>query len=206
MGHVKIRFLHGPCGNQISAWAMWKSDFFSLVQTNFTIFLKMYGNFSMTIAYTNSYRNKDFSLSSNSDHWSNCQGILQFMGFLSHRSWSCPYQYQLGYEISREQGREVTPNYLLQMPMLSAHSTTSWDQQSAALVLLLIVKPTFCQNPNQYWDKYKMSRRLRILVFNQFLMDNFHFPSLCEVKILHMSSFNNWEDLKKRILFINLHT
>ena len=57
MGHVEIRFLHGPCGNQISAWAMWKSDFFSLVQMNFTIFLKMYGNFSMTIAYTNSYRN-----------------------------------------------------------------------------------------------------------------------------------------------------
>ena len=54
-------FLHGSCGNQISAWAMWKSDFFSLVQMNFTIFLKMYGNFSMTIAYTNSYRNIDFS-------------------------------------------------------------------------------------------------------------------------------------------------
>ena len=50
------------CGNQISAWAMWKSDFFSLVQMNFTIFLKMYGNFSMTIAYTNSYRNKEFYL------------------------------------------------------------------------------------------------------------------------------------------------
>ena len=60
MGHVEIRFLHGPCGNQISAWAMWKSDFFSLVQMNFTIFLKMYGNFSMTIAYTNSYRNRNF--------------------------------------------------------------------------------------------------------------------------------------------------
>ena len=60
MGHVEIRFLHGPCGNQISAWAMWKSDFFSLVQMNFTIFLKMYGNFSMTIAYTNSYRNTKF--------------------------------------------------------------------------------------------------------------------------------------------------
>jgi len=40
MGHVEIRFLHGPCGNQISAWAMWKSDFFSLVQMNFTIFWK----------------------------------------------------------------------------------------------------------------------------------------------------------------------
>ena len=60
MGHAEIRFLHGPCGNQISAWAMWKSDFFSLVQMNFTIFLKMYGNFSMTIAYTNSYRNRNF--------------------------------------------------------------------------------------------------------------------------------------------------
>ena len=64
MGHVEIRFLHGPCGNQISAWAMWKSDFFSLVQMNFTIFLKMYGNFSMTIAYTNSYRNTYFSTES----------------------------------------------------------------------------------------------------------------------------------------------
>ena len=57
MGHVEIRFLNGPCGNQISAWAMWKSDFSSLVQTNFMIFLKMYGNFSMAIAYTNSNRN-----------------------------------------------------------------------------------------------------------------------------------------------------
>ncbi len=27
---------------------------------NFTIFLKMYGNFSMVVAYTNSYRNTDF--------------------------------------------------------------------------------------------------------------------------------------------------
>ena len=25
-------FLHGSCGNQISTWPMWKSDFFSLVQ------------------------------------------------------------------------------------------------------------------------------------------------------------------------------
>ena len=48
MGHVEIRFLHGQkicqiaavwkwflhgsCGNQISTWVMWKSDFFSLVQ------------------------------------------------------------------------------------------------------------------------------------------------------------------------------
>ena len=26
------QFLHGSCGNQISTWAMWKSDFWSLVQ------------------------------------------------------------------------------------------------------------------------------------------------------------------------------
>ena len=26
-----LRFLHGSCGNQKYAWAMWKSDFFSLV-------------------------------------------------------------------------------------------------------------------------------------------------------------------------------
>ena len=60
MGHAEIRFLHGSCGNQISAWAMWKSNFFSLVQMNITIFLNMYGNFSMTIAYTNSYRSMGF--------------------------------------------------------------------------------------------------------------------------------------------------
>ena len=51
----------------ISPWVMWKSDFhmahveiwflFTSATDDFTNFLKMYGNFSMTIAYTNSYRN-----------------------------------------------------------------------------------------------------------------------------------------------------
>ena len=59
-GEIVAHFTENwSCGNQISAWAMWKSDFSSLVQTNFMIFLKMYGNFSMAIAYTYSYRNKD---------------------------------------------------------------------------------------------------------------------------------------------------
>ena len=32
---------HGPLGNQISTWPMWKSDFFSLVQPTISrIFLK----------------------------------------------------------------------------------------------------------------------------------------------------------------------
>ena len=51
----------------ISSWVMWKSDFhmahveiwflFTSATGDFTNFLKMYGNFSMTITYTNSYRN-----------------------------------------------------------------------------------------------------------------------------------------------------
>ena len=49
---------------------MWKSDFhmghveiwFLVISAigDFTNFLKMYGNLSMAIAYTNSYRNKNF--------------------------------------------------------------------------------------------------------------------------------------------------
>ena len=66
MGHAEIRFphgqitansnkfLYGSCGNLISAWPMWKSDFFSVVRWRFH---EMYGNLSMTGAYTNSYRN-----------------------------------------------------------------------------------------------------------------------------------------------------
>lgn len=56
----------------ISTWVMWKSDFhmahveiwflFTSATNDFTNFLKMNGNFSMTIAYTNSYRNKYFRL------------------------------------------------------------------------------------------------------------------------------------------------
>ena len=54
----------------ISSWVMWKSDFhmahveiwflFTSATGDFTNFLKMYGNFSMTITYTNSYRNIGF--------------------------------------------------------------------------------------------------------------------------------------------------
>ena len=53
----------------ISSWVMWKSDFhmahveirflFTSATGDFTNFMKMYGNFSMTITYTNSYRNRN---------------------------------------------------------------------------------------------------------------------------------------------------
>ena len=41
--------------NQISAWAIWKSDFSLLVQLRFHEFSKSYGNLLMANAYTNSY-------------------------------------------------------------------------------------------------------------------------------------------------------
>ena len=48
-GHAKIRFPPGSCRNQISAWAMWKSDFFSQVQPSISrIYSKSNGNLSMT--------------------------------------------------------------------------------------------------------------------------------------------------------------
>ena len=47
MDHAEIRFPHSPCE---------KNNNF----TNLRIFLKICGNLSMTIAYTNSYRNTEF--------------------------------------------------------------------------------------------------------------------------------------------------
>ena len=44
------KFLHGSCGNLIS---------FHQRNDDFIIFLKMYGNLSMNVAYLNSYRNND---------------------------------------------------------------------------------------------------------------------------------------------------
>ena len=67
MGHVEIRFLHGQKIRQIAAV---QNDFFmghveiwflfTSATGDFMNFLKMYGNFSMAIANSNSYRNKIF--------------------------------------------------------------------------------------------------------------------------------------------------
>ena len=67
IGHVEIRFLHGQ---KIRQKAAVQNDFFmahveigflfTSATGDFTNFLKMYGHFSMTITYTNSYRNIDF--------------------------------------------------------------------------------------------------------------------------------------------------
>mgnify|MGYP007071510141 CR=1 FL=1 len=73
MAHAEIWFPHDQFSVKwatISPWVMWKSDFhmghveiwFLVISAigDFTNFLKMYGNLSMAIAYTNSYRNKHF--------------------------------------------------------------------------------------------------------------------------------------------------
>ena len=73
MAHAEIWFPHDQFSVKwatISPWVMWKSDFhmghveiwFLVISAigDFTNFLKMYGNLSMAIAYTNSYRNIGF--------------------------------------------------------------------------------------------------------------------------------------------------
>ena len=73
MAHAEIWFPHDQFSVKwatISPWVMWKSDFhmghveiwFLVISAigDFTNFLKMYGNLSMAIAYTNSYRNINF--------------------------------------------------------------------------------------------------------------------------------------------------
>ena len=70
MAHAEIWFPHDQFSVKwatISPWVMWKSDFhmghveiwFLVISAigDFTNFLKMYGNLSMAITYTNSYRN-----------------------------------------------------------------------------------------------------------------------------------------------------
>ena len=87
MAHAEIWFPHDQFSVKwatISPWVMWKSDFhmghveiwFLVISAigDFTNFLKMYGNLSMAIAYTNSYRNSYFR----------AKGLAQNMHMLAH--------------------------------------------------------------------------------------------------------------------------
>ena len=68
--HMAKNLSNSSSLKMISSWVMWKSDFhmahveiwflFTSATDDFTNFLKMYGNFSMAINNSNSYRNNYF--------------------------------------------------------------------------------------------------------------------------------------------------
>ena len=73
---VKTIEINDFCMAHVEIWFLFIS-----ANNNFTNFLKMYGNFSMTITYTNSYRNIDLGVLKNLWKGTSINDVPRFLAF-----------------------------------------------------------------------------------------------------------------------------